>query len=354
MFFLSDWAPNLHPLVVHFPIALLFCAVLLDAAGLFLRKTSFLRKAATVLFTLGALAALAAWLTGRQAADSVFLPTAANALLTEHADLGQWTLWYFGGYALLRLSLSFGSIASKGLVRGLLFVLGLGGLGLLTITADHGAELVFRHGVGVQAVEDMPVQSIIPEDASAVDRGGLTLVGDSLWVLDATRPAAWMKGVEWLSGSPEGMNASIVDGAEMGDVLALSPADPDPLFVVPMTLESIQVDFTVNIDDFDGSIIIAHHILDVDNFRFLSIDRDDVRAGAREQGDFVVGSSTPTTTEGWHTFRLVVDGSHVRVYRDTELIGHAHSSEPAPGPVGLRLNGTGRVLLGSVQVTSLR
>lgn len=33
-----EWAPNVHPLIVHFPIALLFAAVLVDAAALAVRR----------------------------------------------------------------------------------------------------------------------------------------------------------------------------------------------------------------------------------------------------------------------------------------------------------------------------
>lgn len=35
-------------------------------------------------------------------------------------------------------------------VQGLLFVLALGGSYLLYVTGDHGAEMVYRYGVGVQ------------------------------------------------------------------------------------------------------------------------------------------------------------------------------------------------------------
>ena len=71
---LPEWAPNVHPILVHFPIALLVIAVLFDGAALFLRKRPGVRTAAVALFTLGATAALAAFFTGRAAADEILLP----------------------------------------------------------------------------------------------------------------------------------------------------------------------------------------------------------------------------------------------------------------------------------------
>jgi len=80
MSFLPDWAPNLHALIVHFPIAILFVAVLIDILGLLLRRKPFWRRAAVLLYVLGGVAVFVTYLTGEQAADSVFLPTEARSV----------------------------------------------------------------------------------------------------------------------------------------------------------------------------------------------------------------------------------------------------------------------------------
>ena len=91
-FFLPDWAPNLHPLLVHFPIAILFVAVAIDATSLVLREKPFWRNAAMMMYILGGVSILATYLAGKQAADLVFLSLEGNAALTEHADLGLWSV----------------------------------------------------------------------------------------------------------------------------------------------------------------------------------------------------------------------------------------------------------------------
>ena len=59
-----DWAPNIHPLVVHFPIALLIAAVVVDLISLLMHQRKGLRDAATWLYCAGAAVAIIAYFTG--------------------------------------------------------------------------------------------------------------------------------------------------------------------------------------------------------------------------------------------------------------------------------------------------
>ena len=56
-----DWAPNIHPLLVHFPIALLCAAAAVDVVGWAFRRNRQLRQLATLLYVLGTGGAIVAW-----------------------------------------------------------------------------------------------------------------------------------------------------------------------------------------------------------------------------------------------------------------------------------------------------
>ena len=61
---------HLHPMIVHFPIALLIVGFLADAIGLF-TKREFFTKAGFYLLILGTLGVVAAYLTGNYAGEGV-------------------------------------------------------------------------------------------------------------------------------------------------------------------------------------------------------------------------------------------------------------------------------------------
>jgi len=55
---------HLHPMLVHFPIALVIFGFLADLASLLFKKEAWLSKAGFYLLLFGTLSALVAWLTG--------------------------------------------------------------------------------------------------------------------------------------------------------------------------------------------------------------------------------------------------------------------------------------------------
>ncbi|HEX8034241.1 MAG TPA: DUF2231 domain-containing protein [Ktedonobacterales bacterium] len=102
---LSSWPAirlaDLHPIVVHFPIALLIASVGMDVLSLVLRRAG-LTTAATWLLVLGVPGALAALLTGK-ISGSVLNTAAASDLLHLHKICAVGASLTFGTLLLLRL-----------------------------------------------------------------------------------------------------------------------------------------------------------------------------------------------------------------------------------------------------------
>jgi uncharacterized membrane protein len=81
---------HLHPMIVHFPVALITVGFFVDVVSLFLKSEKCLSKTGFYLMVLGTLAAIAAWSTGQLFTDhpsegeilSVFEKHETGALIT--------------------------------------------------------------------------------------------------------------------------------------------------------------------------------------------------------------------------------------------------------------------------------
>ena len=146
---LSDWAPNVHPLIVHFPIGLLLAAVAIDIAGWMLRCNRWLRHMATFLYVAGTLMIFLTYVTGRAAAATVWLPGMAQAVVKEHWDWAFRTVWFFAAITTVRLMVLWPRQREPRRVLVTAFALaGLVGVLLLGETGDRGGRLVYQFGVG--------------------------------------------------------------------------------------------------------------------------------------------------------------------------------------------------------------
>jgi len=147
MQFPPDWAPNIHPLVIHFPVALLVVAVFLDGTSFFLLK-HLLSKSSLILYVLGTAGAIAAFITGKIAVKTVNPPLQAELTVGQHADWALYTMIFFILYTVARIISDLHFKIEKRSARAFFFVLALAGLFLLARTGDMGAKLVFKYGVG--------------------------------------------------------------------------------------------------------------------------------------------------------------------------------------------------------------
>jgi uncharacterized membrane protein len=150
-----DWAPNLHPLLVHFPIAWLMAGLAVDACGL-PRRMAWAETAAAVFYPAGAVAALAAYLTGRQAGTTVFLPGMAHGLAHEHWNWALATTVYFLAFAAVRIGIVLRGRPPSFRMRAALTAGALVGSILLFNTGERGSRLVYEHGVGIRTSAPAP------------------------------------------------------------------------------------------------------------------------------------------------------------------------------------------------------
>lgn len=144
--------PNLHPMVVHFPIALLIVGFLFDVFGLLARQ-EWAKRAGMTLVVLGSIGALAAMLTGSAVEETIeeTLSEAGEGMLEAHSTLGEWTAYAWLVIAALRLLVATPWLKKVQNAAWGAYVLGaIAGLAMITLTAYRGGELVYTYGGGVQ------------------------------------------------------------------------------------------------------------------------------------------------------------------------------------------------------------
>lgn len=139
---------HLHPMIVHFPIALLIVGFLSEVVGLVLKK-EFFTKAAFYLLILGTLGVVSAYITGDIAGDGVSETGQLKNALATHEHAAQLTLWLMVGAAVVRIVLVWMK-KFDGVFKYAAFVLFLAGVLSVARTGYYGGELVYKHAAGVQ------------------------------------------------------------------------------------------------------------------------------------------------------------------------------------------------------------
>ena len=139
---------NIHPVLVHFPIAFLSGFFLMDTLGTLFKKTLW-RSIASYLLYWGTFAAALTVLAGFSAADSVAHGDNVHEIMENHEHIGIAILVLASGLSLWRYLA--GEIMTGVKNTGFLILATL--LCVLIISgADLGGLMVYHYGVAVQAV----------------------------------------------------------------------------------------------------------------------------------------------------------------------------------------------------------
>ena len=145
----TNFLADIHPKVVHFPIALLTTYSLLEIVGIVFKK-EFISKSALLILCLGVVTAFFAVLTGNQAsADFNFWTDDSSALLGEHQNYATYLLWFAVLVCGIRIFVILKKMFS-GITKYLFILFALMILFLVYQTGMHGGDLVKKYGIGTE------------------------------------------------------------------------------------------------------------------------------------------------------------------------------------------------------------
>lgn len=159
---------SLHPLVIHFVVALLIIGVLARVVSVLPLgpRLAFTGPMAAVLILIGTAASVVAVQSGLEAHERAESMPGVRAQVEEHEEWGERTRNIFLVVSVLEIgALAFAS-KKAGLTRGLKVgsaIVGVVGLAALFVAADAGGDLVYSYagGVGVRTGDTTDVRRLL-------------------------------------------------------------------------------------------------------------------------------------------------------------------------------------------------
>ena len=353
--------PNLHPAIVHFPIALVPLALCFDLGGLLFRKAEWLERAATSVWVLAGLTGFAALETGESAADGLSgVPAAVEPLIGTHSDWGHWAFYGLAAFALVRLVVALRDRDRERVVlRWLLLLPAAALLALVAFTADLGGQLVYDHGVAVHKTTDEPktngdlgkaVDSPVSQETEtdelvldAAERLQTTADGTVIW-----RPGPGDKAaVGTVVTAVEGTTLDAIRGAELGygaqSGLRLE-ATGESWLALPGIFGDVRVEAELDLTEFEGEVGLFHHAQGTEAVGLVVQSKDGAQSLQDVRGDTAnLDSAQFELPEGTFTLAVSAAGKHLKGLVDGTTVTHGHVAPGPEGRVGLLLRGQGTV-----------
>ena len=143
----------IHPMLVHFPLALFPAAIALDlwilGRGGDLAARQPLPQTALVIYVAATLLAFGAILFGGIAFDAALARGFPEAAIEAHEDVAKWAFFVFAGVTAIRLFVYFRRMPLTRVRGGAIALVSVAGYALMLLAAYRGGELVYALGVNV-------------------------------------------------------------------------------------------------------------------------------------------------------------------------------------------------------------
>lgn len=235
------------------------------------------------------------------------------------------------------------------------FILALPGIFLLYETGDHGAELVFGYGAGTgqllqQEETTAPGNSLSTQSNTTFE---VTDSGNWSWEIGPNGVSTLLSRFRWLEGSVQDLKPAVINSEE-NYLLKFSADSISNFFVGERTVQNVQIDYYLDLSGFEENVSPVNHVQDAENYDFVTLSSDGtISQGRVSSGNSEVFAEESYTTSGMLYIRTVGNGTHFRAFINKEMVVHGHGEAPQAGSIGLRLDGSGTLIIDSMSMTQV-
>jgi uncharacterized membrane protein len=326
-------------------------AVLFDAARFVFKNESWLEKSVLALYSTGSLGLIAAFVSGRQAVDTVTVFGDAIPVVTSHEDWALYTMIYFLIFTAIRWFIFVKKI-EKGFLLPLFVVIGLGGSVMLWQTGELGSKLVYKHGVAVSETNRLQDRIEQLERDLASMRGDIMPVSEENGWIWRISPGAGQVIHDAFTIDSE--NEIQAETAQSDGITHLKlNTDGYPVFLIyPGSYSAIDGRTEISLTDFEGEFKLIHHYQNPENYQYLRVTGQEMSQGQVINGsDNILGRGTIQTDE-WLTIRVTASGAHFYGYSGGSTVVHTHADEMTAGDSGIFFKGTGSIRIRTIAFSS--
>ena len=184
------------------------------------------------------------------------------------------------------------------------------------------------------------------EEAGAQD-------GSTMWTPKGDAAKLMSSDFHYITGATSNIAPKLTKNGS-DNVLELTADGTTTAFVFHKSYGNIGMIASLDASKFKGTVRLIHHAQNTDNYEFVAINGNHMKLGRIVNGkETIFNESDFDSASGWLNLRVSAAGTHFKGYINDKTITHGHGDKMKNGFVGVMLEGTGTLLLKSIELAEL-
>lgn len=184
------------------------------------------------------------------------------------------------------------------------------------------------------------------EEASAQD-------GSTMWTPKGDAAKLMSSDFHYITGETSNIAPKLTKNGS-DNVLELTADGTTTAFVFHKSYGNIGMIASLDASEFKGTVRLIHHAQNTDNYEFVAINGNLMKLGRIVNGkETIFNEGDFDSASGWLNLRVSAAGTHFKGYINDKTITHGHGDKMKNGFVGIMLEGTGTLLLKSIELAEL-